>query len=177
VRVQGEIDRSPACGGEAMLRYVLSLRLIMLLGALGAMVGALLMFWLGGANIIGGMRSLLAGDDNKVVTGMIMSATDSFLFGVVLVVFAYAIAFGFAIDLEPQTRERLPQWMRVDSVSGLKHTLVEMILVYLVVDFATDWAQGNDLSWTTLLKPASILLIAAASRLLSGNHLPTSRDA
>lgn len=160
-----------------MLQYALSLRLIMLIGALGAMVGALLMFWLGGANVFSAMRSLLAGHENKFVTGLIMSATDSFLFGVVLVVFAYAITFGFAIDLKPQTRERLPQWMRIDSVSGLKHTLVEVILVYLVVDFATDWAQGSDLSWTTLLKPTSILLIAAASRLLSGSHPPTSPDA
>ena len=163
--------------GEAMLQYALSLRLIMLIGALGAMVGALLMFWLGGSNIVGGIRALLAGNENKIVTGLIMSATDSFLFGVVLVVFAYAIAFGFAVDLKPDMRERLPQWMRIDSVSGLKHTLVEVILVYLVVDFATDWAQAADVSWTTLLKPTSILLIAAASRLLSSSHPPSASDA
>ena len=90
---------------------------------------------------------------------------------------AYAIAFGFAVDLKPDMRERLPQWMRIDSVSGLKHTLVEVILVYLVVDFATDWAQAADVSWTTLLKPTSILLIAAASRLLSSSHPPSASDA
>lgn len=160
-----------------MLQYILSLRLIMLIGAMGAMVGALLMFWLGGANVFSAMRSLLAGHENKFVTGLIMSATDAFLFGVVLVVFAYAITFGFAIDLKPETRDKLPHWMRIDSVSGLKHTLVEVILVYLVVDFATDWAQASDLSWTTLLKPTSILLIAAASRLLSGSRPSTSPDA
>ena len=40
-------------------------------------------------------------------------------------------------------RERLPRWMRISSMSELKHTLVAVIGVYLVVDFATDVAQAS----------------------------------
>jgi uncharacterized membrane protein YqhA len=156
--------------GDAMLQYALSLRLIVLAGSLGAMLGALLMFVQGGARITAAIEAVAAADDPKLVTGSVMGATDAFLFGIVLVIFAYAFAFGFAFDLSPETRERLPPWMRINRVSDLKHTLIEVILVYLVVDFATDWAQASvELSWVTLVKPLSIVLIAAASRLYSAN--------
>jgi uncharacterized membrane protein YqhA len=156
-----------------MLRYALSLRFIVLLGSVGAMVGALLMFVQGGARITTAIQAVAA-DDPKLVTGAVMGATDEFLFGIVLVIFAYAFAFGFAFDLSPESREKLPAWMRINRVSDLKHTLIEVILVYLVVDFATDWAQGSvELSWETLVKPLSIVLIAAASRLLASDHSET----
>jgi uncharacterized membrane protein YqhA len=153
-----------------MLRYALSLRLIMLGGSIGAMFGALLMFWQRGTHIVVALRALVAANEPKLVTGSIMSATDSFLFGIVLVIFAYVIAFGFALDVSPETREKLPPWMRINRITDLKHTLIEVILVYLVVDFATDMAQAVDLSWHTLVKPLSIVLVAAASRLLGGDH-------
>jgi hypothetical protein len=57
--------------------------------------------------------------------------------------------------------------MRVEGVGELKHTLVEVILVYLVVDFATDIAQEEPhLPWEGLVMPLSIFAIAAALRLL-----------
>ena len=56
--------------------------------------------------------------------------------------------------------------MRPAGMHQLKTTLVGVILVYLVVDFATDWAEGGAVeSWTALVKPISILLIAGALRL------------
>jgi uncharacterized membrane protein YqhA len=102
-------------------------------------------------------------------------ATDAFLFGVVLIIFAYAIAFGFVFQRGGKTPENIPGLMHVESVSELKHILVEVIIVYLVVDFATDLAVGsNALAWQTLVKPISIVLIAAALRLM-GQPLARNR--
>ena len=115
-------------------------------------------------------QGLVTANDPKLIIGSVMSATDAFLFGIVLVIFAYAIAFGFAFDVSPETHEKLPPWMRINRVSDIKHTLIEVILVYLVVDFATDLAQAVDLSWQTLVKPLSIAIIAAASRLFDNNQ-------
>ena len=97
-----------------------------------------------------------------------MAATDALLFGVVLIFFAYAIAFGFALPLSEKTKSRLPKWMQIDNIAELKRTLVEVILVYLVVDFATDMAAAGEqkAAWETLVVPLSILLIAGALRLL-----------
>ena len=150
-----------------LMRAALALRYVMLAASLGALAGAGVMFWQGGAKVIGAGRGLLASEGAHAVIAAVMGATDAFLFGMVLMIFAYAIAFGFVFDLSESARQRLPAWMRVGSIGELKHTLIEVILVYLVVDFATDIAEHDaDRSWQTLVVPASVLLIAAALRLL-----------
>lgn len=152
-----------------MLRLALSLRFLMLIASVGAALGAMLMFWEGGATMVGAARSLASGANSKVIITSIMHGTDAFLFGILLVIFAYAIAFGFVLDLSSESREGLPSWMRVNSLSELKDTLVQVILVTLLVDFATDWAASEvDLSWQMLVKPLSMLVIAAAFRVLAG---------
>jgi uncharacterized membrane protein YqhA len=105
----------------------------------------------------------------------VMGGTDVFLFGIVLVIFAYNIDFGFVFELGEGEKERLPGWMRPAGMHQLKTMLVGVILVYLVVDFATDWAEGAAVeSWVALVKPISILLIDGALRLLA---MPEPGDA
>jgi uncharacterized membrane protein YqhA len=90
------------------------------------------------------------------------------LFGVVLIIFAYAIAFGFVFQIGSGVRERVPGWMQIENVSELKHALIEVIIVYLVVDFATDLAtEDSILAWESLVKPVSVALIAATLRLMA----------
>ncbi|HEX2726524.1 MAG TPA: YqhA family protein, partial [Beijerinckiaceae bacterium] len=80
----------------------------MLVAAAGALIGALLMFWEGGGKLAGALWALLvANDDAKSLGGAVMGATDALLFGVVLLVFAFAITFGFVFDLPADARERL----------------------------------------------------------------------
>ena len=151
-----------------LLRYVISLRLIMLAAAAGTAMGAAIMFWQGSALIFRAALDLYAGEEPKLVAATVMGATDVFLFGVVLVIFAYAITFGFVFELAPKERRALPNWMRPTGMHELKMTLVSVILVYLVVDFATDWAEtGQSVSWEMLVKPISILLLAATLRLFT----------
>jgi uncharacterized membrane protein YqhA len=155
-----------------MHRALLSLRIVMLAASAGAMLGALLLFGIGGAKIAGAFRAALAGGaDPKVATALVLAATDTFLFGVVLVIFAYAIAFGFVLQPPPAVRARMPGWMRIGGIGELKHTLVGVIVVYLVVDFATDLAERDaQPSWDALVVPASLVLIAGAMRLLGYGH-------
>src|SRR3954463_16268290 len=151
-----------------MLRVLLPLRFIMLVASLGAALGALVMFWLGASKTWSALKAAFVGEEMRVSVASVMGATDAYLFGVVLVIFAYAITFGFVVELAPSEGERLPDWMRVDGVADLKRILVEVILVYLIVDLATDVAgTESHLDWHTLVMPASILLIAAALRLLT----------
>src|SRR5215212_4765955 len=156
-----------------MFRLALSLRFLMLLASLGAVAGAVLMFWHGGAKLFNAIPLLIrGGDEANATTASVMAATDAFLFGVVLMIFSYAITFGFVLDLAEPTRNRLPEWMRLEGVAELKHTLVQVILVYLVVDFATDVAEPTwHATWEALVKPISIFLLAGALRLMS--HPPS----
>ena len=151
-----------------MLRFALALRFVTLVAAVGVGFGAIMMFWLGAAKLAGGMSFVFQteGTGQFVITA-VMEATDAFLFGLVLVVFAYGITFGFALDLPPAVRAKLPPWMRVEGIGELKNTLIEIIVVYLIVDFATDVAEVETrVSWDLLLKPAAIFLIAGALRLV-----------
>lgn len=151
-----------------MVRSLFALRYITLVAALGAVLGALLMFWQGGAELLNAAKSLSAPENGKGIAAYVIHATDAMLFGVVLVIFAYAIVFGFVVDLSVEARRNLPTWMHVESVSKLKQSLIEVILIYMIVDVATDWAESEDhLSWPALVKPLSIILIAGALRLLA----------
>ena len=152
-----------------MLRFFLSLRWITLLAALGAALGSVVMFAEGGSKLAHALESsfLATEPGGPSVIASVMQATDAFLFGLVLIVFAYAITFGFAFELSEAARAKLPKWMRVDGISELKITLIEVTLVYLVVDFATDMVEvETHVTWDMALKPVSILLIAGALRLV-----------
>jgi uncharacterized membrane protein YqhA len=153
-----------------MLRTALSLRLVLLIAALGTAVGSLIMFWQGLTLIVEAGAGLYRHEDHKLITAAVMEATDIFLFGIVLVIFTYAIVFGFVFKLAKQDRRKLRPWMRPTGMHELKITLISAILVYLVVDFATDWAiLGTNVNWPLLVKPISILLLAGALRLFSGD--------
>ncbi len=153
-----------------MVRSLLPLRFLMLLACLWAVFGAILMFGLAGAKLEHAAEALWLGGfgQAKEMTAAVMGATDASLFGVVLIIFAYAIAFGFVIQLKSTVRERVPGWMQIENISELKHALIEVIIVYLVVDFATDLAtEDSILAWKTLVKPVSVALIAATLRLMA----------
>jgi uncharacterized membrane protein YqhA len=160
-----------------VLQLALSLRFIMLVASVGAAVGAALMFWEGGTEMTEATRALVSGGGKQVVITSVMHGTDAFLFGIVLVIFGYAIAFGFVFGPSLRGWESLPSWMRIDSVSELKNTLVEVILLYLLVDFATDWPESQgELSWRILAKPLAILAIAVGFGLFAALHAWANRS-
>jgi hypothetical protein len=70
-------------------------------------------------------------------------------------------------------RGRQAAWPVIEGVAVLveellKDTLVAVILIYLLVDFTTDWPETEgELSWQMLAKPLSILALAAAFRLFA----------
>jgi uncharacterized membrane protein YqhA len=160
-----------------MLRFAISLRFIMLIASVGTAIGALVMFGEGAGHIVKGAQMVIGREDPRMATALVMSGTDSFLFGIVLLIFTYSIAFGFVFDLPPDIRRTVPSWMRIEGVQELKNTLLSVILVYMVVDFATDWAAAEDpLPWSAVLtKPVAIVLIALAYRLIHVDSDPSGR--
>jgi uncharacterized membrane protein YqhA len=159
--------------------FTRSLQYLMVFGALGAAFGAPLMFWLGASKLVHAVRSGAVADPLATTTMVtsVMGGTDAFLFGVVLITFSYAIMFGFVIDQPAKSGPSTTTWAWVRGVGELKHTLIEVILVYLVVDFATDLVdEATSLSWQTLVIPLAILLIACALRLLGSGFSNRTAD-
>jgi uncharacterized membrane protein YqhA len=160
-----------------MVDLLLSLRYLIAIASLGAFGGALVMFWVGGAKLASAIRTLVVEPlDTSATITAVMGSTDAFLFGIVLIIFASAVMSGFVVDAAGWER-RLPRWMRMHTLRELKFTLVEVIVVYLVVDTATDLAAAEALAWTALIKPGAILVIAAAMRLLGGERASAQEDA
>jgi uncharacterized membrane protein YqhA len=119
-------------GTPNVLTFLLGLRAIILIGSVGAMAGALLMFLQGSSFLYHAWHDFFSGQ--QVVP--VLKAVDAFLFGIVLVIFAYGIAIGFVFSLPVGYGQRLPNWMKVEGVGQLKATLAEVVIVVLVVIFA-----------------------------------------
>ena len=158
----------------AMRLFTTTLHYMMAAASLGAALGALLMFWLGASNLFDAFWSGAVVDPlaTRTITISVMDATDAILFGVVLTTFAYALMFGFVVNA-PKVPVSRTDWIRSGRVTELKHTLIEVIIVYMVVDFATDLVELEpEPAWQILVMPLAIVLIAGALRLL-GTVYPT----
>ena len=70
------------------------------------------------------------------MTVPVLEAVDAFLFGIVLVIFAYGIAIGFVFTLPETVGKSLPNWMKIEGVGQLKGILSEVVIVVLIVIFA-----------------------------------------
>jgi uncharacterized membrane protein YqhA len=141
----------------------------MLIGSAGAIVGSLLMFLQGGFYLHEAWHTIMAGGGaaERQVTVPVLEAVDAFLFGIVLVIFAYGIAIGFVFTLPQGYGARLPIWMKVGGVGQLKATLAEVVIVVLIVIFARIVVEANaQLQWSMLVLPASILMISVALRMI-----------
>ncbi|MGC2409195.1 MAG: YqhA family protein [Methyloceanibacter sp.] len=154
---------------RTLLSFFLGLRAIMLIGSAGAIVGSLLMFLQGGFYLHEAWHTIMAGGGaaERQVTVPVLEAVDAFLFGIVLVIFAYGIAIGFVFTLPEGYGRRLPNWMKVEGVGQLKATLAEVVIVVLIVIFARIVVEANGhLQWSMLVLPTSILLISVALRMI-----------
>lgn len=168
---------------HGVLGFLLGLRAIMLIGSAGAMVGALLMFLQGSSFLYHAWHDFFTGQQ---VVVPVLEAVDAFLFGIVLVIFAYGIAIGFVFSLPEGYGRRLPNWMKVEGVGQLKATLAEVVIVVLIVIFARVVVGSVELEkrfdWQLLVLPGSILLIATALRMIElgaakGSHNAGDADA
>jgi uncharacterized membrane protein YqhA len=166
---------------HGVLGFLLGLRAIMLIGSAGAMVGALLMFLQGSSFLYHAWHDFFTGQQ---VVVPVLEAVDAFLFGIVLVIFAYGIAIGFVFSLPEGYGRRLPNWMKVEGVGQLKATLAEVVIVVLsfarVVVGTVELEKPFD--WQLLVLPGSILLIATALRMIElgaakGSHNADDADA
>lgn len=83
-------------GTRNVLTFLLGLRAIMLIGSAGAMAGALLMFLQGSSFLYHASFDFFSG---RQVVVPVLEAVDAFLFGIVLVIFAYGIAISSVFSL------------------------------------------------------------------------------
>lgn len=148
-----------------MLTLLLSLRYVMGLASVGVVAASFLMFWEGLLVIAGAFVQVRTNPDQAIITA-ILQGVDRLLFAIVLVIFGCAITAGFVIN--PAWRAQLPRWMVIEDIAELKNLFFQMIILYLVVHFVTLMVDLNEMpDWNALVLPVSILLLAAAMKIIA----------
>jgi uncharacterized membrane protein YqhA len=161
-----------------LLNVLFDLRAVMLIGSIGAFFGSLLMFVQGALFPIEAGHTMMI-SDHKQITVPVLEAIDTFLFGIVLVIFACGVAIGFVFALPLEYQKSVPRWMKIEDVYQLKNIIGEVVIAVLIVMFARVVVESRgNVEWNTLVLPLSILLIAIALRLveLGRNPLHSSQD-
>jgi uncharacterized membrane protein YqhA len=152
-------------------------RFISVLAILSSLAGALIMFWIGTTNTVKAIL-LVAGIEEAMIEGSsidpaelatieLLECLDDFLVGLAFLYFAYGI-YSLFIQLGRKVPDQ-PSWLRVSSISTLKKTLLELLVVLLTVIFVKGLLERlsfRSLEWTYLVIPLSILAIATSTRLL-----------
>ena len=124
------------------MNTILRIRYVTILAVLAALLAAILMFVIGAADTFEAYKVFLrmedpglAGDPNLDATVKVLKALDSFLFGLVLLFFAYSVFFLFVREDTSGARVRVPEWLQVQDLEHMKKTMLEVIIVLLAVLF------------------------------------------
>ena len=102
--------------------------------------------------------------------GAVIKSIDAFLIGLVLLIFCHGIYTLFIRKVEPEEKVTF-HWLKISSITSLKTLLAEVIIIILFVKFL-DVVIINiaELTWETLILPASILLLALGLKFLEHRH-------
>jgi len=149
---------------KRLLRYRLLYVIISIFCALNAVVFVLV----GVVKAVHGYVSLvrlLAGEESETVGLFLLQSLDSFLVGLVLLIFAFGI---YRIFVSHSPQEGLPPWLHeVNNLRDLKLMLWEAIMVILLV-FSVSYIHSHkhEVGWKFLVIPGIILLAAISYYLM-----------
>ncbi len=167
-----------------MINALLHLRWVSLIAVISSVVGSFLMFFIGAIDthkaieIYFGIRKsqVHAGEKLLGVDAMVhlVTALDSFLFALVLFYFAFGIyslfiKLGRGVEEDQGAFDKLPKWLRVNSLGQLKKTLIEVIIVLIAILFLKDalYLQTDvELQWKVLITPMATVAFAIVLKLV-----------
>lgn len=160
---------------DILLKTIISTRFISVLAILSSLAGAVLILCLGVLDTVSVFQNVITRnvvaqgeiEPSVIVIVDLLEILDDFLVGLALLYFAYGIYSLFIlIRSEPENE---PSWLQVDSISTLKKTLLELLVVLLSVVFVKGILEDETiqiLEWDILVIPASIVAIAVSIRLM-----------
>ncbi len=154
-------------------------RKLSVVAVISSAFGSLLMFIIGAVKVVRAydayfLMEIAAATTLKIKAGLaiayLVQAIDAFLIALVLMIFGYGVFILFAAGEEARERGAAAGF-RIRSISELKKILADMIVIILMVKFLES-ALTNEgfFDWPALILPASILLLAAAVRVLKMEH-------
>lgn len=103
---------------------------------------------------------------------ILVESLDRFLFGFVFIIFSVGLSRLFLADSVFLKNYELP-WLKITEFHQLKSLLVSAILVALFVAWAptaVTLLQQDVHSWTALIFPGCILLLAVSAKFIKESH-------
>ena len=156
-----------------MVKLLLNLRWLAVVIALCGALHSLAFVVLGVIRGVQGYQLIFhgppwSGEDSPGI--YIAKSIDAFLPALVFFVFSIGVLELFASQQDPGL-ERVPQWMRVKSLSELKFLIWEAILAALVVASVESLVvSAHEIQWTALIIPIALLILAAGLYLAKKAH-------
>jgi len=160
-----------------MWNLLLRVRYISLIAVITAFVGSFFMFCIGAKktfvaiwDYFNGIRPDFVPDHmvaEDIVVGRLIIVLDSFLLAIILLYFGYAIYALFIIKDKEVEKSDFPAWLLPSGVGDLKETLAQVLIVLLfILAVRVLWLGLDKLTWEMLIVPASIVLLAAALKIV-----------
>jgi uncharacterized membrane protein YqhA len=147
-----------------MIGLILKLRWLAAVIAFFSALHALGFIAVGIVRGVEGYRLILSGppwEGDRSPGVQLARSTDAFLLALVFFVFATGVLALFLARANDPGLEKIPEWMRVKSLSELKFLLWEAILLALVIASVEGIvASGHDLGWPALVLPVAIAILA-----------------
>jgi uncharacterized membrane protein YqhA len=157
-----------------MVGFLLKLRWLAVVVALVSGVHSVAFVAMGVLRGIEGYRLILQGPPwaGEQTPGIhLAKSVDAFLLAMVFFVFSIGITTLFVARPGSAALESIPDWMRVRSLSELKFLIWEAILAALVVASVEGFIMSaHEITWTALVLPIAILVLAAGLFLARKAH-------
>jgi uncharacterized membrane protein YqhA len=159
-----------------LLKLIIRTRFLSSIAVISSLVATLLMLLIGTENTIHALMTFFfrdletvgALDTGEEATLLLLEALDNFLVGLAFLYFAYGI-YALFITLDQNVLSFLPQWLQVSSISTLKKSLMEVLVVLLSVIFVKGLLEELStgiVHWEFLVIPISIVAIALSLKLM-----------
>lgn len=143
---------------KRLLRY----RILYIIISVFCALNALVFVFIGALKAIHGytviIRAFATGEPGGAGLYLLQSL-DSFLIGLVLLIFAFGI---YRIFVQHQEQEGLPPWLHeINNLRDLKLMLWEaIIMVMLIFSMSYMYTHRAEANWTFLILPGVIFLVA-----------------
>ena len=142
-----------------------------------SLLGALLLFIVGAVKTYTAYSIIALGQQpegqfshlelSEVATTYLIKSLDTFLIALVLFIFAHGVFTLFISDKQYHKTAPVLKWIQTPNIGRLKNILGEVIVIILFVKFLEMILINlNSLTWSMLILPCSILLLALSLKLL-----------
>lgn len=161
-----------------LLNAVFKLRYVAVLAVIAPFFGAVLMLLVGAIDTIDayliyfGLKAPEgAASGGEAAMIRLVASLDHFLFSVILLLFAiglYALLFK-ATSSQIDGQRNLPSWSHLKNMGGMDEMLLKVIIMLMAVSFLEFMLTSgiNNLNWTVLVVPLTIIALAIGLRWMS----------